>query len=100
MSSRVNKILQEVESLNQEEREELRSVLDSVLHQPSEALTPLEVFRLPIEERRKLLARQAENLVSYYESTAKEREEWQGGDIPGLIEQVAAAIGTVVEVPK
>ena len=37
-------------------------------------------LRLPLEERRKLLAIQAEQLVVYYESALNQiqREEWQG----------------------
>ena len=48
---------------------------------PTPPLTPLEVFRMPLDERRKLLAREADRLVDYYESTAEDRVEWQGGDI-------------------
>jgi hypothetical protein len=38
---------------------------------------------LPLEERRKLLAAQAECMAAYYERELErtEREEWQGGDI-------------------
>ncbi|MCL4266418.1 MAG: hypothetical protein KJ069_24655 [Anaerolineae bacterium] len=37
---------------------------------------------LPLPERRRLLAKQAENMLTqiHYEETATEREEWQGGD--------------------
>lgn len=39
--------------------------------------------QLPLAERRRLLAEQAERAAMYYEDEAatKEREEWQGGDI-------------------
>lgn len=39
--------------------------------------------QLPLAERRRLLAQQAEHAAVYYEEAkaAKEREEWQGGDI-------------------
>ena len=39
--------------------------------------------QLPLAERRRLLAEQAERTVVYYEEAqaTKEREEWQGGDI-------------------
>ena len=42
-----------------------------------------EFMRLPIEERRRILAKQAEQMVEHYEeeSARREREEWQGGDI-------------------
>ena len=38
---------------------------------------------LPLEERRKLLAAQAERMATYYEQEPErtEREAWQGGDI-------------------
>jgi hypothetical protein len=39
--------------------------------------------KLPLEERRRILAAQAEQVARYYEqdSEAKERELWQGGDL-------------------
>lgn len=42
-----------------------------------------EFMRLPIEERRRILAKQAEQMFEHYEeeSARREREEWQGGDI-------------------
>ena len=38
---------------------------------------------LPLEERRKLLAAQAERMATYYEQELEqaERSAWQGGDI-------------------
>jgi hypothetical protein len=43
----------------------------------------LAFMRLPIEERRRLLAKQAEAMIDEYEleSNRRERELWQGGDI-------------------
>ena len=40
-------------------------------------------LKLPIEERRRILAQQAEAIVAEYEieSSRQERELWQGGDI-------------------
>lgn len=42
-----------------------------------------EFLQLTLEERRQELARQAEQMVKYYESESErmEREIWQGGDI-------------------
>jgi len=42
-----------------------------------------EFMKLPIEERRRILAEQAEQMVEHYEeeSARRERELWQGGDI-------------------
>ena len=40
-------------------------------------------LRLPLEERRRRLAEQADQMVEHYdlESSREERAEWQGGDI-------------------
>ncbi len=40
-------------------------------------------LKLPLEERRKRLAEQAEQLAEHYnqDSSLEERAEWQGGDI-------------------
>jgi hypothetical protein len=40
-------------------------------------------MKLPLEERRKILAQQAEQMVQYYEAEPEqaEREQWQGGDV-------------------
>ncbi len=40
-------------------------------------------LKLPLEERRKRLAEQADQLADHYnqESSSEERAEWQGGDI-------------------
>ena len=46
----------------------------------------LGLLSLPLAERRRILADQAERLVRYYEEAqeTKERELWQGGDIVDL----------------
>jgi len=43
----------------------------------------LAFMKLPIEERRRILAEQAEAMIDEYEleSNRRERELWQGGDI-------------------
>ena len=43
-------------------------------------------MKLPIEERRQILAKQANDLLAHYvdQTTALEREAWQGGDIVDL----------------
>ena len=43
----------------------------------------LAFMRLPIEERRRMLAEQAEAMIAEYEldSNRHERELWQGGDV-------------------
>ena len=50
---------------------------------PPSLLRLREFLKLPIEERRRILAEQAEQMVEHYEeeSARRERELWQGGDI-------------------
>ena len=36
---------------------------------------------LPLAERRLLMGEQAQQIVTHYEETASDREEWQGGDL-------------------
>jgi len=40
-------------------------------------------LKLPLEERRRILAEQADLMIEHYEaeSAREERAEWQGGDI-------------------
>ena len=42
-------------------------------------------LKLPLEERRRILALQAEQVAEHYESESEhtDREHWQGGDIVG-----------------
>lgn len=37
-------------------------------------------MRLPLSERRRLLAEQAQQMKDHYDKTAGERQEWQSGD--------------------
>jgi hypothetical protein len=39
-----------------------------------------DFMRLPVAERRRLMAEQAEQMMTYYEQTASERQAWQAGD--------------------
>lgn len=41
----------------------------------------LEFMERPLEERREIMRRQAEELQQHYEDTLDERDEIQGGDI-------------------
>ncbi|MEK6304072.1 MAG: hypothetical protein AABO41_25565 [Acidobacteriota bacterium] len=43
----------------------------------------LAFMKLPLEERRRILAEQAEAMIAHYEleENRRERELWQGGDI-------------------
>lgn len=57
---------------------------DLVAIETPQSLTEIREFlKLPIEERRRILAQQAEQMAEHYEeeSARRERELWQGGDI-------------------
>ncbi len=46
-----------------------------------DGVSPQQDFmRLPLSERRRIMAQQAEQMVTHYEQTAAERQAWQGGD--------------------
>lgn len=46
-----------------------------------ESQSPQAAFmRLSVDERRQVLAQQAEQMKTHYEETADERTEWQSGD--------------------
>jgi len=40
----------------------------------------VDFMRLSLEDRNRILAQQAEQMMAHYEQTAKERQEWQSGD--------------------
>ncbi len=47
----------------------------------AEILSPqLSFMRLPLDERRRIMAEQAQQMISHYEQTAAERQDWQTGD--------------------
>jgi hypothetical protein len=46
----------------------------------SENSHQLNFLLLPINERRRIMAQQAEEMVSFYKETAHERKDWQAGD--------------------
>lgn len=62
---------------------------ETIEEEPTETTAPLTLakrlafMKLPIEERRLILAEQAEAMIAEYELEAnrRERELWQGGDI-------------------
>ena len=39
-----------------------------------------DFMRLPLSERRRIMAQQAAQMLVHYEQTAAERQAWQGGD--------------------
>ncbi len=55
----------------------------SVLSQPLTLEDRRSFMKLPLEERRRRLAQQAEQMIEHYdvEQSREERAEWQGGDI-------------------
>lgn len=59
----------------------------SVTVTPTNTLEQMRAFmKLPLEERRRRLAEQAEQMIAHYEAApeAAERAAWQGGDIVEL----------------
>jgi hypothetical protein len=57
------------------------SLLVSLAENETEALSPqLDYFLLPTADRHRLLAQQAEEMLTHYEQTSVERESWQAGD--------------------
>ncbi|NOX62752.1 MAG: hypothetical protein GXP42_12520 [Chloroflexi bacterium] len=65
-------------------KSKLRLVYDFVseLTQEDEEMhsSQVEFLRLPLEERRRLMAEQAEHMIMHYEQTANQRQDWQAGD--------------------
>ena len=55
-------------------------VLVSPSKEPGHSGVRQEVLRLPIEQRRQLLMRQADTLAAHY-ALDTDRSDWQGGDI-------------------
>ena len=39
-----------------------------------------DILNRPLKERRRILAKQAKQMLKHYKQTEPEREEWQGGD--------------------
>jgi hypothetical protein len=50
-----------------------------------------DFMKLPLAERRNIMKKQAEQMGTYYNKTAVEREEWQGGD---FIDSLSDALET------
>jgi hypothetical protein len=55
-------------------------LLDLVSGEPDAATSQLDFMLLPLIERRRLMAEQAEQMVTHYEQTKEERRDWQKGD--------------------
>lgn len=57
-----------------------RLLVDLVEKEASEISPQLNFMLLPLEERRRIMAKQAVQMIEHYEHTANERHEWQTGD--------------------
>ena len=55
-------------------------LLELVDGEADELSPQLSFMRLPLDERRRILAEQAQQMVTHYEQTAAERQGWQAGD--------------------
>lgn len=55
-------------------------LLQELADKDVETLSQADFMRLFIDERRRILAQQAEQMKDHYEQTADERAEWQAGD--------------------
>jgi len=61
---------------------------EEMISAPTEVVLPdrRAFMKLSIEERRRILENQANDLMEHYgdQTTALERDAWQGGDVVGL----------------
>lgn len=55
-------------------------LVDLADKESSEISPQLNFMLLPLNERRRIMAQQAERMVSHYKETAYEKSEWQAGD--------------------
>jgi hypothetical protein len=69
--------------IEQRAREQNQTVEDQVmaLFEQTLLMEHQAFMQLPLQERRRIMAEQAEEMVAHYEQTAGERAAWQGGDI-------------------
>ncbi|MDZ7289162.1 MAG: hypothetical protein ONB44_05730 [candidate division KSB1 bacterium] len=57
------------------------NLLADLADKEAEPLSPqLSFMLLPLNERRRIMTQQANQLIAHYEQTANERQEWQSGD--------------------
>lgn len=57
-----------------------RLLLELASEESGKLSPQIDFMRLPLDERRRIIAQQAEKMVAHYEQTADERQEWQSGD--------------------
>ncbi|MEW6607429.1 MAG: hypothetical protein AB1422_00740 [bacterium] len=56
------------------------SLLLELADKETDVSSQIDFMQLPLNERRQLMAQQAEKMVAHYEQTANERQKWQAGD--------------------
>jgi len=57
------------------------NILADLLNIDESELSPqLNIMLLPLNERRKIMAKQAKKMVTHYKKTEDERQTWQAGD--------------------
>jgi len=57
------------------------SLLADLVEEEADALSPqIQFMLLPLAERRRIMAQQAEKMIAHYEQSAVERQAWQAGD--------------------
>lgn len=60
------------------------ALLSNLVDNNTEADFPqFALLKLPLEERRRILAKQAMQMTAHYEADTEERLEWQAGDFSG-----------------
>lgn len=69
-----------VRNLPEEKLADAYRLLSDLASNEQGGASPREFMRLPLSERRRLMAAQARDLGDYYAETASEREAWQSGD--------------------
>ena len=56
-------------------------LLSHLVDRDADVASPqVQVMRLPLAERRRLMAQQAEDMIAHYAQSAHERQDWQAGD--------------------
>ena len=56
-------------------------LLELVSGESKTTLCQLDFMLLPLNERHRLLAQQAEQMLDHYDQTETDRQDWQGGDV-------------------
>lgn len=55
-------------------------LIDSAAKETDQSTPQIDFMCLPLSERRRIMAQQAEQMVTHYKQTSAECEIWQGGD--------------------